>query len=140
MATSLQHLTRQECLLLLGCAQLGRVSVSIDVLPAILPMNYALMDSTIVVRAAPATKLTAALMRGVVGFEVDHVDTDNTNGWSVLAFGHASEIRDDTTLDHAHEFPLTSWGLGESDHFIKISIERVTRRAFGAVPNADDPA
>jgi uncharacterized protein len=139
-ANGLRHLTRDECLFLLGREQLGRVSVSIDVLPAMLPMNYALMDGAIVLRTAPGTKLTASLIRGVVGFEVDRVDTDNTNGWSVLAFGHPSEIHDDATLDHAHELPLTSWAPGERDHFIKTPVERVSGRTFGSVLNFNDPS
>jgi hypothetical protein len=100
-------------------------------------MNYALSGSAIVLRTAPGTKLTGALMDGVVGFEVDRVSTDNTSGWSVLVFGHASEIRDGTTLVHVHGLPLESWAPGERDHFITIPIELVSGRAFGSLPDLD---
>jgi nitroimidazol reductase NimA-like FMN-containing flavoprotein (pyridoxamine 5'-phosphate oxidase superfamily) len=137
MANSLRHLSREECLVLLARGRLGRVSVNIRALPAILPMNYSLMDGDIVVRTAPGTKLTAALVNGVVGFEVDRVDSDHTHGWSVLVFGHATEIRDRTTLDRVHALPLESWGCGDGDHFINIHTERVTGRAFGSPPDLD---
>ncbi len=114
--------------------------MSIGALPAILPMKYTVMDGDIVVRTAPGTKLTAALMDGVVGFEVDHVDSDHTHGWSVLVFGHATEIRDHATLDHVHTLALESWASGEGDHFINIPTERVTGRAFGSPPDLEQPS
>ena len=122
---------------MLAQGRLGRRSVNIRALPAILPMNYTLMDGDIVVRTAPGTKLTAALVNSVVGFEVDRVDSDHTHGWSVLVFGHATEIRDHATLDRVHALPLASWASGEGDHFINIPTEQVTGRAFGPPPDLD---
>jgi hypothetical protein len=139
MAHNLRHLTREECLVLLGREQFGRVSVSIGVLPAILPMKYALVDDAIVLRTSAGTKLAAALMDAVVGFEVDRVDSEVTSGWSVLVFGHASDIRDHLTLEQVRGLSLPSWASGERDHFNKIPIERISGRAFGSLPNLDAP-
>ena len=73
-----------ECHALLATAQIGRVVLSIDALPAALPVNYRLIDDAIVFRTAPGTKLTAALRHTVVGFELDEIDPATRSGWSAL--------------------------------------------------------
>jgi nitroimidazol reductase NimA-like FMN-containing flavoprotein (pyridoxamine 5'-phosphate oxidase superfamily) len=130
---SLRHLSREECVGLLGGRRLGRVSVSIGALPAILPVNYAMWDDCIVFRTAPGTKLSAAVMGTVVGFEVDDAAEDLSGGWSVLVVGHASEIRDLETLEHVRELALASWAPGERDFFVRISTEQISGRAFGSI-------
>lgn len=117
---------------------MGRVSVSMGALPAILPMSYALMDGDIVLRAAAGTKLTAALINSVVGFEVDRIENDPTAGWSVLVFGHASEITGPDALHEARKLPLESWATDGHDHYIKIRTEIVSGRAVGLPEDRDD--
>jgi len=128
---SLRHLFREECLELLAGRGLGRVSVSIGALPAILPVNYALWDDSVVFRTAPGTKLSAALMGSVVGFEVDDAVDDLSGGWSVLVVGHATEIRDVATLERVRQLPLRTWAAGERDHFVRIPTKHISGRAFG---------
>jgi uncharacterized protein len=130
---SLRPLSRDECLGLLAGRRLGRVSVSIGALPAILPVNYALCDDAIVFRTAPATKLGVALMGAVVGFEIDDAD-DFLGGWSVLVVGHATEIRDVATLERVRRLPLKSWAPGELDYFVRVPTEHISGRAFGPLP------
>jgi nitroimidazol reductase NimA-like FMN-containing flavoprotein (pyridoxamine 5'-phosphate oxidase superfamily) len=129
---SLRRLSREECVRLLTTRQLGRVSVSIGALPAILPVNYVLWRDNIVFRSAPDTKLSAALMGAVVGFEVDDVYDERRGGWSVLIVGHATEIRDAATLEIVRRLPLESWAPGERDLFVSIPTEHISGRAFGS--------
>jgi nitroimidazol reductase NimA-like FMN-containing flavoprotein (pyridoxamine 5'-phosphate oxidase superfamily) len=131
---TLRHLSRDECLGLLAGRQLGRVSVSIGALPAILPVNYVLCDGGVVVRTAPGTKLSAALVGAVVGFEIDDVSPDRAAGWSVLVVGNAVEIRDDTGLRLVRGLPLTSWAPGTRDRFVRIPTDHMSGRAFGPLP------
>ncbi len=104
-------------------------------LPVILPVNYALFDGAIVLRTAPGTKLSAALMGAVVGFEIDSTDAAHTTGWSVLVIGHAHEIRDDATLERVQRLRLESWSPDHRDHFVEIPIEHLSGRAFGPLPD-----
>ncbi len=127
----LRHLSPAECVKLLAGQRLGRVSVSIGALPAILPVNYVLWDDSIVFRSAPGTKLSVALMGSVVGFEVDAVTEDHSGGWSVLVVGHATEIRDAATLEAARRLPLQAWAPGTRDLFVRIPTEHISGRAFG---------
>ena len=133
----LRRLSPEECFDLLGREQLGRVAVSIGALPVILPVNYVVFEGSIVLRTAPGTKLSAALMGAVVGFEIDSMAPDHASGWSVLVVGHAHEVRDDATLERLRRLPLASWGPDHRDHFVEIPIERVSGRAFGPVPGLD---
>jgi nitroimidazol reductase NimA-like FMN-containing flavoprotein (pyridoxamine 5'-phosphate oxidase superfamily) len=109
--------------------------VSIGALPAILPVIYAVWDDSIVFRTAPGTKLSAAVMGTVVGFEIDDAAEDLSAGWSALVVGHASEIRDDETLEVVRHLALASWAPGERDYFVRISTEHVSGRAFGSTPS-----
>ena len=133
----LRHLSPEECLGLLAGQRLGRVALSVGALPAILPVNYAVFEGSIVLRTAPGTKLSAALMGAVVGFEIDSTASDHESGWSVLVVGHASEVRDETKLERLRRVSLESWAPDHRDHFVEIPIERVSGRAFGQVPGLD---
>jgi nitroimidazol reductase NimA-like FMN-containing flavoprotein (pyridoxamine 5'-phosphate oxidase superfamily) len=128
----MSYLTREECLELLEGTRLGRVSVSIGALPAILPVNYAVSDDAIVFRTAPGTKLSAAVMGSVVGFEIDGGSDDGTAGWSVLVVGRAIEVREPSTIERLRALPLRQWAPGDRDNFVRIPLTHVSGRAFGA--------
>jgi Pyridoxamine 5'-phosphate oxidase len=85
----LEVLSREECLSLMATVSVGRLGVSIDALPAILPVNFVLLREQIIVRTVPGTKLDAAAAQAVVAFEVDSYDPGGKWGWSVLVLGLA---------------------------------------------------
>src|SRR5271165_6636211 len=96
---TLEELTIAQCLALLTAGTVGRVGLSIDALPAVLPVNYVIHNGAIVFRTVPGTKLNAATEGAVVAFEVDsYGDPAHPTGWSVLARGVAHEITDPTEL------------------------------------------
>ena len=66
----LELLDEAECRQLLHEATVGRVGISRDALPVILPVNYAMIDAQITFWSAPGMKL-APLAQTVVAFEVD---------------------------------------------------------------------
>jgi nitroimidazol reductase NimA-like FMN-containing flavoprotein (pyridoxamine 5'-phosphate oxidase superfamily) len=105
---SLRPLLREDCFRLLATAKLGRVGLSIRALPVILPVQYRMLDSGVVFRTAPGTKLTASLLGNVVAFEVDSLSEDDGQGWSVLVTGPVTEIRDPESLDQARRLELVS--------------------------------
>lgn len=127
----LEELTRDECLTLLRSRHVGRVGVTIAALPAVLPVNYAMLDDDIVFRTMPGTKLTAAAMNTVVAFEVDDADDTTRTGWSVMVVGQAEEIRDEAVLDRARQLDLEPWVDGAADHFVMVRSERLSGRRVG---------
>src|SRR6476469_7298171 len=84
----LEILTHDECVDMLRTNSLGRIAVRIGEAPAILPVSYGLLDDDIVFRTDPGSKLSAALMRVMVAFEVDDLDAASRTGSSVVVTGY----------------------------------------------------
>jgi two-component system, NarL family, response regulator DevR len=90
----LEVLSRDACLRLLATATLGRVGVSVDALPRVLPVNFRFDGGRILIRTGTGTKLDAAADNAVVAFEVDEIDPVAHTGWSVVVTGMARELTD----------------------------------------------
>jgi uncharacterized protein len=94
--SSLQRtLTREECFTLLAQVPVGRISVSIDALPVILPVHFAVADESILFRAVRGSPLDAATANAVVAFQADAPDPMAKGWWSVLLQGIATSTQDD---------------------------------------------
>ena len=78
----LSELTRDECMSLLATAVVGRVGLSVDALPVVLPVNFAVSDQDIVFRTVEGTKFHAAAAGAVVAFEADAYEPSGRSGWS----------------------------------------------------------
>lgn len=128
---SARDLDRDECLDLLGTASVGRVSVSVGALPAVLPVNFCLSGDAVIFRTAAGTKLSAACTHAVVAFEADDIDPIYHAGWSVLVRGIAEEVTDPEQLGHLRRLPLAPWAAGDKDHFVRIPTEVVSGRQIG---------
>ena len=126
--TWMEHLSPQECWALLAEAPIGRVGVLVDSAPEIFPINYAIDGETLVFRTDPGTKLRALDRSPSVCFEVDGVDIDTREGWSVLLKGRAVELTLAADLVTAAELPLRFWGSGDKFHWIRIVPTEVTGR------------
>ncbi|MGW2089165.1 pyridoxamine 5'-phosphate oxidase family protein [Streptomyces sp. NPDC001880] len=125
----LRDLGPEECRTLLSTHGVGRVAVSgPDGRPAVVPVNYGVVDDAIVFRTAPGS-VTAAAADKEVAFEVDHVDDALSRGWSVLAVGPASTVTDPDTVRelvrHAHTTP---WAGGERAMWVSIRPTSLTGR------------
>jgi nitroimidazol reductase NimA-like FMN-containing flavoprotein (pyridoxamine 5'-phosphate oxidase superfamily) len=132
----LQKLTRTHCLELLRTAPVGRIGVSIGPLPAVLPVNFVLLDGRIVFRTIPGTKLDAAAANVVVAFEVDSYAADGSSGWSVVVQGMCSEITDPADLAALAEVPLRSWAYGAdtANRWARIETTFISGRRFSHQP------
>ena len=119
-----------DCLRLLTTVPVGRVGLTIDALPVVLPVNFVVNDATIVFRTVRGTKLDAATAGMVVAFEADHYGTATEPwGWSVLVRGVAEEITDPTELETVRALPLESWAFdGSADRYIKIAPTMISGR------------
>jgi nitroimidazol reductase NimA-like FMN-containing flavoprotein (pyridoxamine 5'-phosphate oxidase superfamily) len=96
----LELLTEEQARDLLATGEVGRVGITIEALPAIFPVNYRLIDGSIVFRTAPGSKMSAAAGGAVVAFEVDDYQLADRSGWSVLAVGRAEVVHDlDVTVN-----------------------------------------
>jgi uncharacterized protein len=124
----LETLSSEECRELLAPGGLGRVGISIDALPVILPVMYAYKDDAIWFFTEPGTKLAAAAEHAVLAFEIDHVD--QVGGWSVLVIGRSRR-----SLDRGMEQELRATGLvpgapGVRPELVCIPVQHVSGRSF----------
>ncbi|WP_326790191.1 pyridoxamine 5'-phosphate oxidase family protein [Streptomyces sp. NBC_00151] len=126
----LRDLGPDECRALLSTHGVGRVAVQAsDGRPAVVPVNYDVVDDAIVFRTAPGSVIAAAAGTAEVAFEVDHVDEALSQGWSVLAVGLADVVTDPGAVGrlarHAHTAP---WAGGERDMWVSIRPASLTGR------------
>ncbi|MFI9612907.1 DUF1918 domain-containing protein [Streptomyces sp. NPDC052023] len=125
----LRDLAPDECRTLLSTHGVGRIAVSAsDGRPAVVPVNYEVVDDTIVFRTAPDT-VAAAAVGTEVAFEVDHVDEAMSQGWSVLAVGPAHVVTEADAVrrlaQRAHTLP---WPGGEREMWVSIRPTSLTGR------------
>ena len=69
--TTLEQLSRTECLRLVGQVPLGRIVYTRQALPAVELVNFTLDDGDIVIRTDASGKLAAATRGAVVAFEAN---------------------------------------------------------------------
>jgi transcriptional regulator with XRE-family HTH domain len=118
-----------ECRALLSTHGIGRVTLSTpDGGPAVVPVNYDVIDGAIVFRTAPGS-VTALTVDEDVAFEVDHVDEALSRGWSVLAVGHASVVtRPEVVRGLVRRAHTTPWAGDERAMWVSIRPRSLTGR------------
>ena len=121
-------LEEDECLRLLACEPVGRVALTSAALPVVLPVNFVMIDRTIVFASDPGLKLQAARAGQIACLEIDGYDVLDHSGWSVLATGRLSEITDAAKLQAARTLPLSPWALSAPEHYVELSVELLSGR------------
>lgn len=124
----LEILGRADCLQLLGTATLGRVGITADALPCVLPVNFRLTEDQIVFRTGLGTKLDAATQNAVVAFEVDDMDPFAHTGWSVVVTGLASEVTDLDSLGPIDAWQIPRWAPEGDGRVVALSTDMVSGR------------
>ena len=127
--TGIEVIDRDDCLELLRARGVGRIGIVVAGQPLILPVNYSVLDETIVFRSAPGSKLTAG-PRSPACFQIDDFDESACSGWSVMVVGRLEEVdeRDTEQLRRAGAVGLRSWAPGERDHWMRLFPRQITGR------------
>jgi hypothetical protein len=112
----------------------GRVAFCRGALPAVLPVNFALVGRTIVFRTGKGSKLDAAVRHAVVAFQVDSFDAQFETGWSVLAVGQAIDVTDDVDVIGA-DGRVRAWVDGQREHYVAVDAELLTGRRIVHLPD-----
>jgi len=136
-APRLEVLEREECLSLIAPGGIGRVAFNGPYGPTVLPVNYRLHDGAILFRTAhggPMDKDLRTGMRGVeivVSFEVDRIDEERHEGWSVLIQGPFHHVSPEETAELTGS-DVSPWAGGDRRLYIRIAPQRITgRRVHG---------
>ena len=133
-------LSREECLALLVTVPIGRVGVTVDALPVVLPVNFAVLDGDVVFRTVAGTKFHAAAAGTVVAFEVDSYDPEGTSGWSVVVRGTSRVLTDPFELDRVRRLIADPWAVdGSADRAVRITSSLISGRRFERPPSEQGP-
>ena len=123
-------LSIDDCMRLLSShlPRVGRIGFAADDKPVILPVNYVFQEGTVVFRTDPGAKLSAAAVGEQVAFEVDAIDVDWREGWSVLVQGRAEEVLDGDELERLQSLPLHPWAPGSKASYVRIMTTEISGR------------
>jgi nitroimidazol reductase NimA-like FMN-containing flavoprotein (pyridoxamine 5'-phosphate oxidase superfamily) len=93
-----KELPQARCLELLSSFEVGRVALCTDTGPLVWPVNYSMVEDDIVFRTSPHSLLGTMAWNHRLAFEVDRIDLDREDGWSVLATGTGEMVEDPDEL------------------------------------------
>lgn len=126
------ELSYSECETLLRAGVVGRIALSTPTGPHIVPVNYSIVDSEIIVRTSAYSVLGTYGRDATLAFEVDHLDLQNQRGWSVVARGRADVITEQTELEHVRKvWEPRPWAGGTRGLFLRIRWTELSGRQLG---------
>jgi uncharacterized protein len=139
---TMQTIPTDECYRLLATQEIGRIGMNAEHYPLILPVNYAVDGTTLVIRTGTGTIVRAA--HANVTFEVDDIDRQTRSGWSVLVRGQAEEVGDEHRAElvaRTHRTGVEPWAPGEHGTWLRVIAHDVSGRRIvpGELPPAVDP-
>ena len=129
MNTLLEELPLAECVRLLGTQPVGRIAVVVDEFPLVLPVNYRMIETSgrtwLAVRTRPGNVLDRERMP--VAFEIDGIDADHHQGWSVLVRGVIQHV-DPEAAEFGDRFDPAPWIDTDRDAWLVIEPFAITGR------------
>ena len=124
----LEILERADCLLLLTTVPVGRVAVTVDALPVILPVNFSVSSAGEIVFATKyGQKMRGALDNAVIAFEADAFDPVTKAGWSVLVQDRAQILTLENAAQYQH-LEFERWAGGDATCYVVIGTALMSGR------------
>lgn len=137
----LELLTQEAAWDLLSGEEVGRVGITLGGLPVILPVNFVVLDGTVVFRTGSGSKLSAAAAGAIVAFEVDSHDRETRSGWSVLVVGRSEVVHDLDATFQVLAAKLEPFADGSRPSLVRIHPDFVSgRRIVHAQERRTEPA
>lgn len=129
----IEWLPTHKCEALLRSGVAGRVAVCAPDGPHMVPVNYSVVDESVVIRTTPYSKLATYAPGAMVAFEVDQFDYEHHRGWSVVARGRAHEVSDLRELEHIlGRWDPRPWADGHRDFYLKFDWTEISGRRLGS--------
>jgi uncharacterized protein len=133
-----RELSYAECRALLRRGEAGRVAISAPDGPHIVPLNYSVVDESIVFRTTPFSILATYARNAKLAFEVDSFREARQVGWSVVARGRADVVIDPDELSHIRKvWPPEPWADGPRNLHFRLSWQELTGRSVGGAERLD---
>ncbi len=126
------EMSHEESESLLRLGVVGRVAVSTPTGPHIVPVNYSVVDDAIVIRTSPYSLLATHGLDVVIAFEVDDIDHEYHQAWSVVARGTSEVVSDPVVLERiASVWEPRPWAAGSRNLFLRLPWRELTGRRLG---------
>jgi nitroimidazol reductase NimA-like FMN-containing flavoprotein (pyridoxamine 5'-phosphate oxidase superfamily) len=120
-----------ECQRLLRRGTVGRVALVTPRGPEIVPVNYTVLDDAVVVRTTRDGFLARHADGRAVAFEVDLLDHERWQGWSVVARG-VGEVVHDPERGAPDRLRLRPWADGDRSSELWLAWTELTGRRLGS--------
>lgn len=135
------ELPYKTCRELLFQAVVGRVAMCTPTGPRIVPVNYRVDGESVLFRTSPYSTLGTYGRDARLAFEVDHLDHEYQNAWSVVALGRAELLEDPEEIAALRETsPPRPWAGGERHLYLRLRWDELSgRRIGGGWPHNDPP-
>jgi len=122
-----------SCQELLESQSIGRIAWQAADGPQILPVTYAYHEGTIIFRTSPYGVLSELVRPTDVAMEIDELDQQNRQGWSVVVQGRAQGVAEPDQLVRMWTVGgVVPWASGIRNVFIQIVPHRITGRIVAA--------
>jgi nitroimidazol reductase NimA-like FMN-containing flavoprotein (pyridoxamine 5'-phosphate oxidase superfamily) len=127
-----RELSWSECEALLRAGVAGRVAFSTANGPHVVPVNYSVVDSAVIISTSPYSMLGTHGRESMLAFEVDQLDYEYRRGWSVVARGRGEVVSDPDELRQIRSvWQPTPWASGTRNLFLRIPWQELTGRQLG---------
>jgi nitroimidazol reductase NimA-like FMN-containing flavoprotein (pyridoxamine 5'-phosphate oxidase superfamily) len=132
--STLEPLDEAECMRLISPGGVGRLAYLGRFGLTVMPVNYRMLEGSIVFRTEQDSPTDEDLRTGIAGaeyqvaFEADDVDADARAGWSVLIQGDAHHVDSPEEHESVLKSGIESWAGGIREHFLRIIPTRITGR------------
>ena len=132
--TEVEELSQDACRALLSLVTVGRIAFVVDGLPVVFPVNYRLLSDgcgvRILLRTRPGRAIDAAPQQ--VAFEIDGIDHNHQQGWSVLARGDLDRLDHDEIEALSDRFDPKPWPQRERTSWLAIKAHTLSGRRLRA--------
>ena len=123
-----------ECRRLIAPGGVGRIAFGTISGPIVVPVNFAVLADTLVIRTAEGTVIDGHADEQVA-LEVDHIDEALCEGWSVLVRGSAHHVAHPAELRRLQEeAAVWPWAGGEREVYVRIVPREITGRRIELRP------
>jgi hypothetical protein len=122
-----------RCQELLQSHSIGRIAWQAADGPQILPVTYAWHDGTIIFRTSPYGVLSELIRPTDVAMEIDELDQESRQGWSVLVQGRAQGVAEPDQLVRMWTVGgVVPWASGVRNVFIQVIPHQISGRIAAA--------
>lgn len=128
-----KELSTAACEELLATQVVGRIAFNTPRGPQLFPLNYGIVDGTLVIRTSPYSVLAQHSLDAQVVFEIDEFDHEYQHGWSVAVHGRLSQITEAAEIDRVRSvWEPRPWAGGASRNlYLRLAWTELTGRRLG---------